>query len=325
MRWLFTSAVIAISGVFGIQQATPVVPQTLQDMNASIVEQRTLDNVARQVIPPTTNANPSGAKATVVAPANKKPSTSNSVPAKVSLSPNNFSAAPTSGSVPLTAPLTLIFHQSTGLNCGHLAVDFGDGIGVGVMTYDPISDTEGVCETGHTYFVPGVYHAQLMENSELNLEWRRQGKQVTVTVGNPIQPINCPVHSPPPPCPSGQHYIITAPATRDSRDCWLPPTQQCVRETPGPFSASPTSGSAPLTVRFSGLGSVIDSQIDFGDGSIKHWDLGSAPPAYTDYTYTSAGTYYVRLLQLLSGSCDDIPDGGPVSPCLAPSIMITVR
>ena len=60
--------------------------------------------------------------------------------------------------------------------------------------------------------------------------------------------------------------------------------------TPNPqsptFSATPTSGTAPLTVSFSGVG----SSIDFGNGTGQQ-ESGGLSIGKTTYTYSTAGTY----------------------------------
>jgi PKD repeat protein len=57
------------------------------------------------------------------------------------------------------------------------------------------------------------------------------------------------------------------------------------------FSATPTSGPAPLTVRFTGIGS--GASIDLGNGVTSQWIDGT--PSYINYTYQTAGTYTATL------------------------------
>src|SRR3989344_7100105 len=76
-------------------------------------------------------------------------------------------------------------------------------------------------------------------------------------------------------------------------------TTTSAQTTPPPnFSASPTSGPAPLTVRFaSGVGSAID----FGDGTSDLFPyclaIGCSTQGFViGHTYSSAGTYTARAL-----------------------------
>jgi len=93
-----------------------------------------------------------------------------------------FTASPTSGS----APLTVVFEQITKGGDGLLGIDFGDGTRVGTMNCDQIPGSKVSCKINHTYTALGTYYAQLMyKGLGDNPEWRREGKQVTITVGNP--------------------------------------------------------------------------------------------------------------------------------------------
>ncbi|OGG54581.1 hypothetical protein A2764_00110 [Candidatus Kaiserbacteria bacterium RIFCSPHIGHO2_01_FULL_55_79] len=100
-------------------------------------------------------------------------------------------------------------------------------------------------------------------------------------------------------CPAGQHAVRAADSCQ----------QSCVSDTTtsSNFSASPTSGSAPLAVHFWADVSGSEYKIDFGDGTSGNLSGGWCPPnpamgapcmaAGADHTYTSAGTYTARLLQ----------------------------
>lgn len=65
------------------------------------------------------------------------------------------------------------------------------------------------------------------------------------------------------------------------------------------FTASPTSGVAPLTVRFCASAGI---SLDFGDGSGSGMGVplnGDCPPGlstYVSHTYTVPGTYHLRGL-----------------------------
>ncbi|MEK7601421.1 MAG: peptidoglycan-binding protein [Patescibacteria group bacterium] len=84
--------------------------------------------------------------------------------------------------------------------------------------------------------------------------------------------------------------------------------QDCIPDnTSGTFSASPTSGQAPLAVHFWATVSGGEYKVDFGDGTSGGLSGGWCPPnpamgapcsaPGADHTYTSAGTYTARLLQ----------------------------
>lgn len=61
--------------------------------------------------------------------------------------------------------------------------------------------------------------------------------------------------------------------------------------TESSFSATPTDGPAPLTVRFTGISG--GTSIDLGDGVKSSWVDGTPP--YVEYTYRTAGTYTATL------------------------------
>jgi PKD repeat protein len=150
----------------------------------------------------------------------------------------------------------------------------------------------------------------------------------------PIPPI-CPVYSLAP-CPPGQHYEY-GPPYLDANRCERP-NQWCVPDVPTPpcsgsasgcvpprparFSASPMSGSAPLTVTFSSyeVGWGTRSFIDFGDGTQEGTTSCSAPtdyciqPGQNTHTYTQQGTYVVRLMR----------SDGPMLPAFSQVASMTI-
>jgi len=73
------------------------------------------------------------------------------------------------------------------------------------------------------------------------------------------------------------------------------------------FSASPTSGNAPLTVNFTAPGGAscvdgADYQIDYGDGTARVMTpLCDRGPHVIPHTYTSAGVYTATLYSIPSG------------------------
>jgi len=78
-------------------------------------------------------------------------------------------------------------------------------------------------------------------------------------------------------------------------------------DTKASFFADPTSGSAPLSVRFTITGARGNYRLDFGDGQ---WvgpaicmEGPSCPPNYTiDHTYTLPGSFIAVLTESASGS-----------------------
>jgi hypothetical protein len=90
------------------------------------------------------------------------------------------------------------------------------------------------------------------------------------------------------------------------------------------FTASPTSGPAPLTVKFcasAGIG------IDFGDGMssgmgiAQSADCPAGETSYTTHTYTAPGTYQLRGLPCPSQH--DIVCGGVAAQASATTITVT--
>lgn len=81
------------------------------------------------------------------------------------------------------------------------------------------------------------------------------------------------------------------------------------------FSASPESGDAPLTVKFS---SNKGTKIDFGDGSSEEFSYCLATGCQTEgftviHTYNKVGTYNVKVLGSCIGdsfTCSALPNGG---------------
>ena len=145
----------------------------------------------------------------------------------------DFSASPTSGTLPLTVQFT---NKTTG-EAASFFWEFGDG---GTSTSPSPSY---VYRTAGTYSVKLTARGPGGENSEV--------KSGLITV-NPVAPV--------------------------------------VQPPRADFSASPTSGTAPLTVQFTNrtTGQVTSVLWDFGDGSTST----STSPTYV---YRTAGTYSVKL------------------------------
>src|SRR3989344_5475658 len=153
-------------------------------------------------------------------------------------------------------------------------------------------------------------------------------------------PLNCPQYSPPAPCPLGQHTVITSPATTDWRGCYVPAGQMCVPDTDMTFTASPTLGSAPLSVVFTSrygddgrerpsYADGVDTVINFGDASPEAWvDCATGNtlvtarfcviPAIIQHTYSRPGTY-TAMLKRSGGYC-----AGPCTDTILATLKIVV-
>jgi len=188
----------------------------------------------------------------------------------------SFSANPQSG----PAPLTVAFTTSDSITASSTtySVNFGDGTNANMTKGSCIAITAIVGGQGgircsydvsHTYAANGTYTAELMKNT----------------------------------CPAGA-------------ECFAGPMQVgSATITVGPsstsglnFTASPTSGAAPLTVQFNSnapQGTSIGSMVNFGDGTSG--TLGVVPVCSScnamgivSHTYISAGTYTATLT---GGAC----------------------
>jgi PKD repeat protein len=193
-----------------------------------------------------------------------------------------FSADPQSG----TAPLTVTFTTSDSVTASSsYSVDFGDGTSATAMTKGScIAITAVVGGQGgircsytvdHTYSANGTYTAKLLKQPSFS-------------------------------CPAGlmcaqteSAFILPAPQV-------VATTQITVgTSTTGSvsFTASPTSGAAPLTVQFTATapqGTTLGNTVNFGDGSTG--TLGFVPvcsscnaEGVVSHTYASAGTYTATL------------------------------
>ena len=97
-------------------------------------------------------------------------------------------------------------------------------------------------------------------------------------------------------------YGVMGPMTRAAIDCG---TTSPLQNTT--FSASPTSGIAPLNVTFNLHGSFYTFSVDFGDGKIQHGAINDADCSVIgrcqmSHTYTVPGTYVAKMLKLIGTS-----------------------
>lgn len=204
----------------------------------------------------------------------------------------NFSAAPTSG----TAPLSVTFTSNTAGT-----INFGDGTSgeqscLQLQSYP--SQTR--CTSGHTYASAGTYTATLTSVGACSSGMCAQISSVTVTV-----------------------------------------TPQTGGLDPNPnvtLSASPTSGWAPLEVKFTFTSSGSDSySINFGDGQTGgplvgpscNPDGGCLSTRSAYHTYTTNGVYTAQLIKSTAGGCgSNVTDssclGVPASIQVVGTVTITV-
>jgi len=231
-----------------------------------------------------------------------------------------FVGTPTSGVAPLVVSFT---NQSTGAITSH-AWSFGDG------------DTSTLASPSHTYSVPGTYTVALTETGPGGANTRTRSSYIVVSEPPPVADfLGSPLTGTAPlvvnftdlssgaittwawdfgdggssNVPSTDYtytqpgifpvtLTVSGPGGTDS----LTRAGYVLVDAPAPtadFSASPTSGHAPLGVTFADASSgLIDSWVwDFGDGS-------QAFDPFTGHTYTQPGSYTVTLTVTGAGGSD---------------------
>ena len=118
-------------------------------------------------------------------------------------------------------------------------------------------------------------------------------------------PTSCPLAPPPTTaCSAGWQAITDGYGCTTSYKCSIPLSQPTPVPMPstGAFSASPLSGPAPLSVRFTTLVSGIEYSIQFGDGAESPVLISSCTSAGIEckpgatHPYAPPGTYTARLL-----------------------------
>ena len=166
------------------------------------------------------------------------------------------------------APLSVSFRYDNATAGGTYVVTFGDG------TTDTMVFNDAVYQTTHTYASAGTYRATLSPQYTCPV-----GSDGTATICNPpaISIIGT--------------VTVTVNATKGAN-----------------FTASPTSGTAPLQVSFTGPQSAVGDTVNFGDGTTGTMTLvmsacpligasnSCGPHSAANHTYTSANTYPATLL-----------------------------
>jgi PKD repeat protein len=208
-----------------------------------------------------------------------------------------FTAVPTSGTAPLSvtfsrAPFVITSQSSTSAlaDAAHqntfYGIDFGDGTATQgfQLSCSPNNQQGQTCTPSvmYTYQSPGTYTATLEQVTQSNISGGSTcDTNCQTIVGIANTPVTTPITS----------LTITVAAS---------PTQATT------FSASPTSGSAPLTVSFSGSFNGTSYSVDYGDGkssgqlSACGWlsDGGGqvCGQVGTLHVYASPGTYTAHLM-----------------------------
>jgi PKD repeat protein len=186
-------------------------------------------------------------------------------------------------------------------------------------TIIPLSTTQFLVigDGGGSSFTPQLAKTVAQASASVNASAQTAALQAEATAYAPTKPQACPQIAKE--CPDGSYVGPTGP------DCAF----ACPNSTTSMgtnFSASPTSGTAPLSVQFTSSapqGSAIGNAVNFGDGTSGN--LGFAPVCSScnalgtvSHTYVSPGTYTATLT---SGACA-CPSGG-ICNCPAMQILGT--
>jgi PKD repeat protein len=183
-------------------------------------------------------------------------------------------------------------------------------------TIVPLSTTRFLVigDGGGSSFTSQLAETVAQTGASVNASAQAAALQAEATAYAPTKPQACPQMAKE--CPDGSYVGSTGP------DCafMCPSSTKSVSTT---FSASPTSGAAPLSVQFTSSapqGSAIGNSVNFGDG--VSGNLGFAPVCSTcnaqgvvSHTYASPGKYTATLT---SGICA-CPAGGV---CNCPNLQI---
>ena len=232
-----------------------------------------------------------------------------------------FSASPTSG----TAPLTVQFTDASTGNPGSWSWNFGDG------------GASSLRNPGHTYTAAGTYTVSLTATGAGGSD--TEAKTDLITVNEPVEaafsasptsgtaPLTVQftdastgdpgswswsfgdggassLRNPDHTYTAAGTYTVSLTATGaggsdTETKTGLISVNEPVEDVVAAFSASPASGTAPLTVQFTdaSTGDPVSWSWSFGDG-------GASSLRNPDHTYTAAGTYTVSLTATGAGGSD---------------------
>jgi PKD repeat protein len=173
---------------------------------------------------------------------------------------------------------------------------------------------------------PGAYAVEVIDNDANSADDGIVLATGTLTVNNPTVSTVCPVYTFPS-CTTGT-YI---PQTTDANGCTVPGHYDCMPSPSATFIASPSSGTAPLSVTFSytGTSAALYASIGFGDNSFGTMTAPFGEPdcsgrclVTATHTYTSAGTYTAKLAT--NPACPDNLNSCPVSQVLGTATITVI-
>src|SRR3989344_5398176 len=209
----------------------------------------------------------------------------------------NFTASPTSGAAPLSVTFYWPNNAVIQNNRESLIIDFGDG------TRDERAGFAGFANPCVAYETPTVDGIQAQSSYSCGTRYSTSHTYIS----NGTYTAKLIYQSPPPPCnaPQGAACMtVMQPSQIVGTVTIYVGSNNSNNIT---FNASPTSGTAPLTVGFTGVTHRSNSTIEFGDGNSRIVSNFADPPAGVgaypayapfaeSYTYQTAGTYTARLV-----------------------------
>jgi len=209
----------------------------------------------------------------------------------------NFTASPTSGAAPLSVTFYWPNNAVIQNNRESLIIDFGDG------TRDERAGFAGFANPCVAYETPTVDGIQAQSSYSCGTRYSTSHTYIS----NGTYTAKLIYQSPPPPCnaPQGAACMtVMQPSQIVGTVTIYVGSNNSNNIT---FNASPTSGTAPLTVGFTGVTHRSNSTIEFGDGNSRMVSNFADPPAGVGaypayapfaeaYTYQTAGTYTARLV-----------------------------